>query len=65
MIDWTGVKSILDTASKEAREFETIDESMNYYNSKVVEALQLMISTAMVNGGNCPPNGPLAGAIIT
>lgn len=64
-INWSGVKSLLDEAATQSRGASSIDAAMNTYNAKVIEALQLMISTAKVNGGITTPNGPVTEAIIT
>lgn len=71
MINWAGVKSLLDSAATLARSESSIDAAMNVYNAKVIEALQLMISTAKVNGsgvvnGGAVPSGggPVAGANV-
>lgn len=64
-INWTGVKALLDQAATESRTKPTIDEAMDTYNQKVVEALQLMISTAVVSGGTCTDGGPVAGAAVS
>lgn len=64
-IDWGGVKAKLDEAATAARGEADIDAAMNVYNAAVVEALQLMVSTALVNGGTCAPNGPVAAATIS
>lgn len=65
MIDWEGVKNALDQAAVESRSRATIDDAMDTYNQRVVEALQLMISTAVVDGGVCTDGGPVAGAAVS
>lgn len=64
-IDWGGVKALLDDAATSAREEADIDAAMNVYNAKVVEALQLMINTASVDGGTCSNGGPIAAGEIS
>ena len=70
MIDWAGVEAKLDEAATMARGESSIDSAMHVYNAKVIEALQLMISTAkvngtgVVNGGSCSPGGPIAGGNV-
>jgi hypothetical protein len=49
-IDWAGVEAKLDEAATQARGESTIDAAIHVYNTKVIEALQLMINTAKVNG---------------
>lgn len=71
-INWAGVKSKLDDAATLARNESSIDAAMNVYNAKVIEALQLLISSAKVSGsavvsGGAVPSGggPVSGANVS
>jgi hypothetical protein len=64
-IQWNAVKELLDAAAIEARTKDDVDQALEAYNNKVIEALQLMMATALVNGGVTTPNGPIAGGLIT
>jgi hypothetical protein len=71
-IDWAGVEAKLDEAATQARGESTIDAAIHVYNTKVIEALQLMINTAKVNGtgvvnGGAVPSGggPFSAANVT
>ena len=65
MIDWALYTATITQGHIDARSATTIEAALAIQANAYTVALQIVIATASVNGGNCPPNGPLAGGIIT
>lgn len=64
----SAAKAKIKEKSQEARNAQTIDEALEIQAEGMAEAikaaLETMVQQALVVGGTCTPNGPIAGATI-
>lgn len=72
-INFDGIKAVakakIKADSQAARNAQSIDDALEIQAEAMAEAikvaLQTMVSQALVNGGTCTPNGPVALATIS